>query len=336
MLKIPLAVLTIFALTGVTISAASYNFQTINNPGDLNFNQLLGINNAGVIAGYFGDATVVPNNGYTWTKTGGFVAENFTGAAQTQVTAINNTLSGGTYDTAGFYVDTAGVNHGFTQIAGTQTTVDNPATTSSPAFNQLLSLNDNSIAVGFYQDAAGNFHGYEYNLTTKAFTAITLPASFTAVSVTTTGINNSGWISGFYTDAAGNTHGFIDAAGTFTSLDDPNGNGTNTSFFGLNNKGEVVGSFVNSSGNNGLTYNSLTKTWATVNDPNASFTTAFGVSGTFINGVNDNGDLVGFYSDGTHVNGMLATPTPEPASVGLVLLGSVLALGAGLTRKRRS
>lgn len=336
MLRVSLAVLTTFALTAVIISAASYNFQTINNSGDPNFNQLLGINNEGVIAGYFGDGTTVPNNGYTWTKMGGFVAENFTGAAQTQVTAINNVLTSGTYNTAGFYVDTAGANHGFTQIGGVQSTVDNSATTASPAFNQLLGLNDSNIAVGFYNDAAGNAHGYEYSVSTKSFTAVTLLASFGAVSVTTTAINNGGWIAGFYTDAAGVTHGFLDESGTFTSLDDPSGNGTNTSFFGLNNKGEVVGSFVNANGNNGLVYNWLTKTWQTVNDPNASFTTAFGVSGTFINGVNDNGDLVGFYSDGTHVNGMVSTPTPEPASAGLVLLGSALALGAGLRRKRRS
>ncbi len=145
----------LLCFTSASVSASTYTFQTINNPGDLNFNQLLGINNAGVIAGYFGDGSVVPNNGYTWTKSGGFVAENFTGAAQTQVTAINNTLSGGTYNTAGFYVDTAGANHGFTQIGGAQTTVDNPATTATPAFNQLLGLNDSNTAVGFYQDSAG-------------------------------------------------------------------------------------------------------------------------------------------------------------------------------------
>ena len=32
---------------------------------------------------------------------------------------------------------------------------------------------------------------------------------------------------------------------------------------------------------------------------------AFGVMGTFINGVNDEGDIVGFYSDGTKVNGFV-------------------------------
>lgn len=272
--------------------------------------------------------------GYTWTKGGGFAAENFTGAAQTQVTAINNTLSGGAYNTAGFYVDNAGANHGFIQVGGVQTTVDNAASTSVPPFNQLLGINDKNVAVGFYQDVAGNFHGYEVNLTNAAFTAVNLPSSFGAVSVTTTGINNCGWVSGFYTDAAGMTYGFVDENGTFKSFDDPNGNGTNTSFFGLNNEDQVVGTFVNANGNNGLVYNLVTNKWQTVNDPNQSFTIAFGVSRTFINGINDHGDLVGFYSDGTHVNGLLATAAPEPESIGFMLLGGVLAIGAGLKRRR--
>jgi len=33
---------------------------------------------------------------------------------------------------------------------------------------------------------------------------------------------------------------------------------------------------------------------------------AFGVDGTTVNLVNDKGQLVGFYSDGTNVNGMLS------------------------------
>src|SRR6185437_14237272 len=204
-MKFSLSALILFCSTAVALQAGTYSFQTINNPGDPNFNQLLGINNAGTIGGYFGDGAVVVNNGYTWTKAGGFVAENFPGAAQTQVVAINNvgvSPPGGPaiYNTAGFYVDNAGGNHGFTNIVGalmnTFVTVDNPLTTSTPPINQLLGFNDKNAAVGFYQDSAGNLHGYEVNLVNTSFTAITLPSSFNAVSVMAAGINNSGWISG--------------------------------------------------------------------------------------------------------------------------------------------
>lgn len=339
-MRLSVTALTVFCFTAGTMWGGTYSFQTINNPGDPNFNQLLGINNEGTIAGYFGDGMgIVPNNGYTWTKSGGFVAENFPGSAQTQVVAINNVgisppIGPAMYNTAGFYIDSAGANHGFTNTLGTFATVDNPATNSTPPFNQLLGLNDHNAAVGIYQDSLGNFHGYEVNLTNNAFTAITLPSSFNAKSVMAAGINNGGWISGNYTDNSGVTHGFVDEGGTFKSFDDPSGNGTNTSFFGLNNNGLVVGSFVDANGTNGLVYNLVTNTWQTVNDPNQSFTAAFTFNGTTINGINDAGDLVGFYSDGIHVNGMLATPTPEPASLGFILFGGLLLAGVSLKKRR--
>ncbi len=217
--------------------AHAYTFITIDNPGDPNFNQLLGINNKSVIAGYFGDGSDVPNNGYTvappYTS---FSAENFPGAAQTQVVGINNT---GT--TVGFWVDGNGNNFGFYYQGTTFISVVNPL---GPSFNQLLGVNDSNVAAGFYNDSGGASHGYITTLGSGAFTAIAPPSSFDAASVTASDINNAGIVSGFFTDAAGNVHGFLDNGGTFTQLDDPNGNGTNTSAFGLNNVGDVVGSFV--------------------------------------------------------------------------------------------
>jgi hypothetical protein len=42
--------------------------------------------------------------------------------------------------------------------------------------------------------------------------------------------------------------------------------------------------------------------------PGSSQTPAFGVQGTFINGVNDEGAIVGFFSDGTKVHGFVNFP----------------------------
>jgi hypothetical protein len=49
---------------------------------------------------------------------------------------------------------------------------------------------------------------------------------------------------GLYTDSAGNTHGFVygEKAGTFQTVDDPNGVGT-TIVNGINDKGVLVGFF---------------------------------------------------------------------------------------------
>jgi hypothetical protein len=45
------------------------SFFVLNNPGDPNFNQLLGINDGRVIVGYFGDGTIIANNGYVLVPT---------------------------------------------------------------------------------------------------------------------------------------------------------------------------------------------------------------------------------------------------------------------------
>ena len=48
-----------------TQSSSGYHFRTLNDQRDVTFNQLLGINNEGVIAGYFGSgAQGHPNKGY--------------------------------------------------------------------------------------------------------------------------------------------------------------------------------------------------------------------------------------------------------------------------------
>src|SRR5712691_7250571 len=62
---IVLALLPAVALANSQAGTA-YTFKTLNDHADPTFNQLLGINNHGKIAGYFGSgATGHPNKGYT-------------------------------------------------------------------------------------------------------------------------------------------------------------------------------------------------------------------------------------------------------------------------------
>ena len=322
------------SLIGVTLavvlpaSAQTYTYQTINNSTDPAFNQLLGINNSHTIVGYDGDGTVVPNKGYSIAPPYGssaYTNENFPGSAQTQVVGINNNSSP---TTVGFYVDNNGNNFGFYKAGNTFTSVQDPNTPGTgPTTNQLLGVNNSNVAAGFYVNGSGNAAGYLYNIGTHAFTAITDP---NGVATTATDINNAGVVSGFYVDGSGATHGFLDIGGTYHTYDDPNGIGS-TLFFGLNNNGLVAGSYTNASGESeGLVYDYLTNTWTTISDPNSSANAAFGVTGTTLNGINDLGQVVGFYSDGTNVDGFLATPTPEPASIALISLGL---LSAGLVRR---
>jgi hypothetical protein len=322
-------------LSAVSAYAGSFSYVTINDPADKTlqtpvFNQLLGINDAGVIAGYFGDGMIVNNHGFTWSN-GNFTNENVPGTDQTQVVAINNTLTSGTYGTAGFSViNSSGVNTGFTNVGGTFTPVNGPGST----FTQVLGLNDHGEAVGFFT-AGGVTSGFTYTLSSMTVMPLMVPASWNATSVTAAGINNSGLIVGFYT-AGGVTSGFIDNGGKFSAPTDPFG--TNPMFFGVNNLGQVVGTDTSSGGySEGFVYNMNTNSWTLVFDPNSVKTAdGFGISGTTLNGINDQQQLVGFYADAAgNVDGLLVNLTPEPASLGLISIASLLGFGA-LLRRRRS
>ena len=297
---------------------AGYIFEDIVNAGDTTFNQELGINNAGTIAGYFGVGTAVsPNKGYTvvspFSQTS-FTNENFPGSVQTQVTGINSAGN-----TVGFWVDGIGTNHGFTDIGNIFTSVDDPLSTSVPIFTQLLGLNDSGEAVGFYNDVNGNANGFTYNTVLATFTAVDPP---NAMSSAATALNNSGEVAGFLTSSInGDTYGYLDTNNIFQTFLFPGS--TFTQFFGINNEGLVVGDYMDSSGNtHGLVFNSITDAWQTVDDPFAVTGTG---NGTIINGINDNGQIVGFYVNAAGSTiGLLGTATPEPGSMALVGLGALL------------
>jgi hypothetical protein len=270
--------------------AQTYNFQTVNYPGDT-FTQLLGINNSNEIAGYHGASV---NMGFTYVlKTNKFTNENYPGSQQTQVIGINNNP----FKTSGFYI-LHGKTIAFTDYQGAFTSVAYP----KKPFNQLLSQNDFGQAAGYYSSNASGSDPdvpYVYDEDGAIFEVYEIPGATGGAQAT--GINNSSSVCGFYIDSNQVNHGWLQVQGHFTVLDYPGSTGTQA--LGLNNKGLVVGSWTDTSGNNhGFVYTVSSGTFASVDDPD-------GIGTTIVNGINDNGLLVGFYGSAPINSGFVASPT---------------------------
>ncbi|HTT55280.1 MAG TPA: hypothetical protein VMH35_28145 [Streptosporangiaceae bacterium] len=292
---------------GAAHGHTTYRFSKLDNAHDVTFNQLLGINDHGKIVGYFGSgAAGHPNKGYQllppYTQQN-YLNENFPGSVQTQVTGLNNHGV-----TVGFWssmnnANMVNDNHGFVDVHGHFRTADFPTgSPASPPVDQLLGVNDNGIAVGFYTDGAGTNHGYRYNIGTGRFRPIVDPNA-PAASLTAAAINDIGGVAGFYTNpATGNTDGFLKQHGQFIDLAAPGA--SSTMALGVNNFDEVVGVYTPSSNSQALDGFTWTpqRGFTTVNDPH-------GIGTTTVNGVNDRGQLVGFYVDRAgHTDGFLASP----------------------------
>ncbi len=292
-------------MTGSTTIKLS--FRTLNNNTDPTFNQLLGINNHGEIAGYFGSgAQGHPNQGYTLTPhygQGKYTNENFPNSVQTQVTGINDHGL-----TVGFWADSNNANmvnnnFGFVDDNGVFTNVVDPngqGVDGGMTVEQLLGVNDRGVAVGFWTDSLGNANGFIYNVKDKSFTEDDI-SGYT--STTAAAINNKGDIAGFVSNGNGDTSFIQHSDGQIQFLAGPAGS-TSTQALGINDFDEVVGVYTDNQGDmHGFLFNEMKNMYITLDDPNAA--TGSG-SMTVANGVNDKGQIVGFYLDPNgNTDGML-------------------------------
>jgi probable HAF family extracellular repeat protein len=122
------------------------------------------------------------------------------------------------------------------------------------------------------------------------------------------GINDASQVVGCYsTNGGGVLHAFLYSNGTMTSL----GGGV---AYGINNAGQVVGQ-------NGVNHAFLYSN-GVMTDLNSLIDPASGWTLEDANAINDNGQIVGYGigPDG-NADAYLLTPTPEPATVGLLAAG---------------
>ena len=171
--------------------------------------QVLGINNVGDFDGAF------------LSGAGIFQAFVSIGGTITPIDIPDVTFSGAyqlnaTNQVVGYYTDSAGINHGFSQDSdGTLTLpIDPPGSTGTILFGN----NDQNWAVGRYTDSSGLTHGLFF-IPPDDFVTFDYPGStFTSLN----GINAKGFICGRYVDAAGIEHGFL-AKATLDTTDEARG-----------------------------------------------------------------------------------------------------------------
>src|ERR1035437_7479836 len=176
-----------------------------------------------------------------------FSTENFPPSVQTQVTGLNN--RGVTVGFASSMNNASMVNdnHGFVDVNGHFRTTDYPThSPATPPADQNLGVNDSDVAVGFYTDANGSNHGYEYNIGENRYSPVIDP-SLPGTSLTAAAINDEGDVPGFYTNSAGTTDGFLKTHhGQFIDLAAPGA--ASTMALGVSSRGEVVGVYTVGSG----------------------------------------------------------------------------------------
>jgi hypothetical protein len=280
-------------------SIALSNVQTVATPFVQGAYQVA-INDLGVIAGTgsSGGSQV----GFVIPTSGSPYLIQAPGAASTQINGINNS---GTL--VGYSLTSSYAFEGFSYSNGTFTPI------SVGPYTYVEGINNKGDVTGYYGtpgDTATGFliHG---GVTTSFY----IPGY--QLNTFPTGVNDSDQVVGYYNGTSG---GFLrQANGSFTTFGFPAA--------GINNSGIIVGSAA------GTEDNSL----GAVMMNGIEYTFSFpGAVDTFIDGINNNGEVIGTYLDSDyspHVfEGQIGTSTPEPAME--AGLGILIVFGIAMVRRR--
>jgi uncharacterized membrane protein len=182
-----------------------------------------------------------------------------------------------------------GKTHGFVYFHGNVTDIiDYPGANHTVA----RGINDPQRVVGHYRDNGGHHHGFFFDK--KNYTSLDAPGAGETYAI---GVNNPGDIVGYYTDSTadgdGNyhRHGFLyDKQGNWSTIDVKilGVTVTDTFCYGINSSGTIVGAYIDDGGNT-HGFVDIAGIFLPVDAPD----TPPGV-GTFVQGINDNGQLTAF------------------------------------------
>ena len=331
--------------SGITIinvvDSHGYQFVNFDGPGagtaaaaGTNMN---GIANNGTVVG------VGINNNGAFTN---FTANPLTSTNANVLTGLGTNAMALGVNSAGSVVGADGAGNAFIISGGGSPVSFLPGTSvAATAFG----INDNGVIAG-QMTVGGAMPGFVLN--GDNLITVNAPSGANLNLVNAQGINNNGLVVGFYMGNDGNVHGFtantsstVGGVLTGTAVTDPTipavpGEPGATFVFsqilGINDHGIAVGYYGDSTlSQHGYFYNTMTGQYTFLDDPNAAFNN--GIEVTQITGINNSGEITGFYSDANGVfHGFIATPVPEPGSFALICIGTASLLGVRYMRESRS
>lgn len=210
---------------------------------------------------------------------------------------------------SGYTIDGSGGYHGFVWQDGTATTLDY---TGIPGVAATFLFQDNSAGqvAGYYTGTDGDSHSLIYNTATGTWTTVPdAPGGYPFNAAG--GINDMGQLAGNYsTDptAATNLVGWLSdiKSSSYTPFTVPQSDQSlfGTATYGMNNSGDIAGTYVDSSGlYHGFVWDPTTGS-RTIDVPGAT-------GGTVAFGINDSGTIVGEYFVGTASYGFILDPNGD-------------------------
>ncbi len=278
-----------------------YLFVNINIPNST-YVQPNGINNAGLVTGYYTDAS---NNthGFVW-QNGVVQTLDYPGATATYLSGTNNRGV-----LIGYYVDASNTVHAITYSVTSSGWAMLPDIPDYPGI-QPGGINDDGVAVGY----AGGFPfgqvAWIWHPDSQSYSFFTEPAAAES-STLPAAVNDKREVVGRFQTVPGNDHGFLREGCREANLEDTEENsafrnidvpgGFDTQPTGINNRGMIAGWFFDANFDEFGFVRTRGGTFTAVNDPGFD-------DGTQINGINDRGALCGVAYSATSYQAFIAYP----------------------------
>ena len=267
---------------------ASYEFKLVQNPG-ASVTRVLGLNGQGQLVGM--DDVIRGRHAFL-SDEDSYVSLDRLGILGTHTSFARGINNHG--DIVGAYAGSDGKEHGFMLHQGKLSTFDVPL--RGAVGTHLNAINDAGVVVGVWIDRAFKGHGFIYQ--DGKFSHLNYPG---ARDTTPFGINSQGEIVGNWdSDQSSTGHGFMFTSGRIISFDIPSAKPSGTAANGINDSGQIVGTYVGSDGN----FHGFIREGSTFTKIDCQ-----GAINTIAWGINAKGQIAGNCDNATGLQGFVASRT---------------------------